>query len=113
MKAGRLRHRITVERPVYVQSSNTGSVSKRGWETVKEDIPAEVKYLSGRELIAAQATHSKVTARITIRNRPEAITADMRILFKNKIFNIEAVLPDDKSGNEYLTLPVYEGTNNG
>ncbi|HDG7399279.1 phage head closure protein, partial [Klebsiella pneumoniae] len=53
-----------------------------------------------------------VTTRITIRYR-EGVTRKHRILFRGRIYNIEGVLPDPRSGREYLTLPCSEGANDG
>jgi len=108
--AGRLRHRITLERLEHTVDPDTGARSKDWVEVAK--VWAEISPLSARDFVQANALQSKVTARITIRYRPD-ITADMRILHGDKIYNIAGVLPDNKSGQEYITLPVSEGTNAG
>jgi SPP1 family predicted phage head-tail adaptor len=80
------------------------------WETVAE-VWAEVAPLSSREFIAAQSVQSEVRAKITIRAR--AIEPTMRIVHAGKVYNIAGVLPDNVSGQEYITLPVSEGVNAG
>jgi SPP1 family predicted phage head-tail adaptor len=75
-------------------------------------MPAEVAPLSGRELIAANAVQSRVTHRIRIRYR-EGITAKMRAVERETVYNIEAVIPDQRSGLRYLTLLASTGTNEG
>lgn len=102
ISAGKLRHRITIQRCVNSQDSagNIGST----WEDVAE-VWAAVEPLSAREFIAAQAMLSKVIARITIRYRDD-VRADMRIVHGGDIYNIEGVLLDNDSGREYITLPV-------
>lgn len=52
---------------------------------------AEVRDISGREYIGADAAQSIVTTRITIRSR-DGITAAMRVLHGADVYKIEAVL---------------------
>lgn len=118
LAAGRLRHRIVIEQKVTTRDPNTGA-QITGWQPwiTNEDgsaksIAAEVTPLSARELIAAQAAQSQVSARITIRYRP-GLLATMRIVHRGQVYNIAGVLPDNVSGLEYLTIPVSAGTNNG
>ncbi|MBK4414170.1 phage head closure protein [Enterobacter hormaechei] len=110
MQAGKLRHRVTIQEPVMVQNPETGAVNKT-WRDLAT-VWAEVSPLSAREFIAAQASQGEITTRITIRFRP-GITRMNRILFRGEIYNIDGVLPDPKSGREYLTLPCSEGVNDG
>lgn len=110
MKAGSLRHRITIQKPVSGQNPDTGATTTT-WEEVAQ-VWASVEPLSVREFIAAKAGQSEVTARIVMRYR-SGIDATMRILFRGQIYNIEGVLPDPKSGREYLTLPVSMGVDQG
>lgn len=111
MNAGELRHRITVQKKDKVQNPITGEIIYN-WVNVWEYLPAKIQYLSVREFIAASAPQSKITARITIRYR-DNLDAEMRILHRNKIYNIQGLLPDNDSGLEYITIPVSEGTNDG
>ena len=113
--AGRLRHRIEIQEYRYSgQDPETGE-EIRSWEAVRK-CWASIEPLSAREFIAAQATQSKVTARITIRFW-EGLDASMRIVQTvrgtQKIFNIEGELADPESGTEYLTMPCSEGVNAG
>lgn len=110
MQAGKLRHRITLQKPVKTQSPTTGAVINT-WEDVSK-LWADVVDLSAREFVAAQAGQSEITSRITIRYR-EDVTNKHRILYREGIYNIEGVLADDKSGSEYLTLPCSKGVNDG
>ncbi|MCU5775228.1 phage head closure protein [Winslowiella arboricola] len=110
MQAGKLRHRITLQEKVSFQNPDTGAVTPQ-WQDIAK-VWAEVVALSAREFIAAQASQSEITTRITIRYRA-GLTSKHRILFRGQIFNIEGVLPDAVSGREYLTLPCSEGVNDG
>lgn len=110
MRAGKLRHRVLLQRPVKTQDAQTGAVVKSwadiGW------LWAEVYPVSAREFAAAQAEQREITVRVTVRWRADISTSD-RLLFRGKIYNIQGVLPDPNSGREYLTLPCSEGVNSG
>lgn len=108
--SGKLRHKVALQRPIRTQNPDTGSVSTT-WETIA-NVWASVEPLSAREFIAAQAVQSEISARITIRYRPD-VDATMRILHRGRIYNIQGVLSDPRSGLEYLTLPCSEGVNDG
>ncbi|MGP1293443.1 phage head closure protein [Serratia sp. CY31944] len=110
MQAGKLRHRITLQKPEKVQNPDSGEMEDTWLDLTT--IWAEVVPLSAREFVAAQAMQNAVTTRITIRYRQD-IEPKYRILFRGKILNIEGILSDPKSGLEYLTLPCSEGVDNG
>lgn len=110
IRAGKLRHQVTLQERKTTRDPDTGDVIV-AWADVAT-VWASVEPLSARDFIAAGVNQSQVTARITIRYR-ENISADMRILHRTKIYNIEGVLADKDSGREYLTLPVSEGVNDG
>lgn len=109
LSAGRLRHRVRLERFDTSNDSNGDPVQE--WDLVAE-VWAAIEPLSAREFVASQAMQSQVTARITIRWRDDVVAA-MRIVHGAKVYNIAGVLPDKESGREYLTLPVTEGVNAG
>lgn len=110
MRTGKLRHRITLQRPGLSQDPVSGEMLP-GWQDVAP-VWASIEPLSAREFIAAQAGQSEVSARIVIRHRTD-VDATMRALYRGKVYNIHGVLADPKSGLEYLTLPVSEGVDNG
>lgn len=110
MRAGKLRHRVTLQARSMTQDPNTGAMVE-GWADT-DTVWASVEPLSVREFIAAQSSQSEVSARIVIRYR-SGIDATMRILHRDKIYNIEGVLADPKTGLEYLTLPCSAGVDNG
>lgn len=110
MRAGKLLHRVKLQAFTTTVDPDTGYRDK-AWVDVAE-LWAEVAPLSGREFLAAAATQSKVTARITIRHRA-GVTNNHRILHGATVYNIEAVLPDAGSGKEHLTLMCSTGVNDG
>lgn len=110
MQAGKLNKRITLQKPVKTQSSVTGAVVN-GWADLAE-IWANVTDVSARDFVAAQAGQSEVTTRIIIRWRDD-VTDKHRILYHGRVYDIQGVLEDDKSGREYLTLPCARGVKDG
>lgn len=109
--SGRLRHRIEVQEQGYLGQDPITGAEVREWRRFHA-CWAAIEPLSARELIAAQSTQSKVTARIVIR-QVDGITSAMRIVHVVRgvttVYNIEGVLADKDSGVEYLTLPVSQG----
>lgn len=90
MRAGQLRHRITIQRPTGAQDA-WGTPEPQGWEDVAK-VWSNVRHLSGSESIRAGADVSIVRASIRIRWRT-GIDAGMRVLHAGQVFDIEAVLP--------------------
>lgn len=115
MKAGKLRHWLTFEKPGEPEQDSDGALVET-WVDAFEisfRMPCHVETLSGRELLAAQALASKATHRITTRYR-SGFTASMRATStEGTIYNIEAVLPDDKSGRRWVELLASSGLNAG
>ncbi len=77
---------------------------------------AEIQPLSGRELELAQKMSSEVTHRITIRYQSSLTdtrtVSTLRGIYKNRVFNILAVMNEDES-NVRLQLLASEGLNDG
>lgn len=111
MRAGDLRHRIRFQKLAPGMDPETMEPIEASWVDVAT-LYAAVTPLSGREFIQAKAAQSEVVGRIVIRYRSD-IRAAMRGIHGDRIYNIQAVLPDPKSGREYLTLPYSEGVNDG
>lgn len=110
LDAGELRHYIRIDSRTNTRDSNTGE-SVTTW-TKLADVWAKISPLSGKEFIAAQSVSSEVTGRVTIRYRDD-VSATNRIVYRNKVYNIVAVLPDNESGLEWLTLLTSEGVTDG
>lgn len=110
MRIGKLRHRVTIQRPGQTQDPETGELLP-GWTEVAT-VWASVEPLSAKEFIAAQAGQSEVSARILMRARSD-IEPTMRIKHRGNIYNIHGGLPDPNSGRHWITLPVSRGVNDG
>lgn len=108
LPAGKLRHRVILERPYFIQNSDTGDMVA-SWEQFAT-VWAAIEHISGREFVAAQAEESEVIGRITIRYRNDVL-ANMRIYHPatGLTYDIQAVLPDLESNRKFLTLPVSQG----
>lgn len=115
MHAGRLRHRIDLQRRVNKQDPVSGAVEPT-WVDLFKKVPAAQEFLSSKEFIAAQAVQSEMTVRWIVRFR-EGMDATQRIKWtvngKAKIYNVHGVLPDNDSGREWLTLPCSVGLDQG
>ncbi|CAM3201431.1 phage head closure protein [Xenorhabdus nematophila] len=97
MRAGRLRHRITLQKNESSRSPMGSVINK--WVDVA-DVWAEVQPISGRELVASGAVLSEATVRIWLRYRAD-MTTTHRIFYQGdstqgQFFNIVAVIPDPK-----------------
>ena len=102
MRAGQLKHRITLLAYVATGRDSMGQPTK-GWEE-KPPIWADVRFISGREFVRADKETSEATASIRIRARP--VTTAMRVRYKGVLYDIRAVLP--ATSGEYIDLAVAE-----
>jgi len=110
VRAGRLRHRVTIEDQISGQDSDGAQTLE--WLPVASGVPAEIVDLSGRELFAAQAVQSKTTTRIKVRYWADLLPR-MRIVHRGTIYNIEGIVADPDSRIRYMTLQCSAGTNEG
>lgn len=100
--AGELRHRIKVQKL-------TSGKDDDGYPTPEQWVDfmplwAKVTHLSGKDLIAAQASNSKIVARLKIRYR-EDIDTTMRVIYKGKTYAIDSqALEDTNTGYESVTF---------
>lgn len=108
LSAGKLRHRVLIQRPVEVQDDQTGAVNLTWVDVAK--VWAAIEPISVREFIAADVEDSKITTRITIRYRKN-LDHSYRFYHEaqKKYYDIHGILFDKESGLEYITLPCSEG----
>lgn len=86
MNPGELKHRITFQVQDLEQEEETWNDILSTW--------ANINPISGKEYYSAETINSDLTHKIRLRYR-KGITPDMRILYKDRIFNIVSVI------NEY------------
>ncbi len=105
MTIGNLRKRVTF------QSETPTTDSAGGYALVWTDVAnawAEIKPASGNQYFVDGHLESHITHHITLRYQ-SGITAEMRMIYNNRLFNIRAVLNTDES-NRWLELLVEEGS---
>lgn len=110
MKAGRLRQRVTFQ-TLSTEQDSDGATVETWTDAFGQAISADITHLSGRELVAAQAVQSKVSARIEVRHRPGFVTS-MRAVHRGTLYDIEAVIPD-RTGLRSITLLCSTGADEG
>lgn len=106
MRAGRLRHRITIEQATPTQDDFGQEII--AWSTLAT-VWAEKRDLSGRELFQAQQVSSQVTTQFRIRHRTD-VGGGERIVHDGVTYNIEA--PQDPTGREVELLLLCSRTAN-
>lgn len=104
--AGKLRHWGELQAPNITQDPDTGE-QVTNWATYAE-CWADIAMASAREFVAAAAEQSEVRGRVTIRFR-EGVNATHRWVYRGKWYAILAVMEDNDSMLEHLTLMVAEG----
>lgn len=92
MKAGLLRHIVTFQRSELVKLHS--GARENQWIDIATT-RAEVKSISGRELIASGAEMSEITVRVWMRYRPD-INSTCRMVFNGLNYDIQSVIPDVK-----------------
>lgn len=102
MKAGKLRHRITVFE-FEAGRSPTGATLPPTWKQVAK-VWASIEPLSVKDVIRAQAAGSEISVRCKVRYREDIHTAQ-QIEHRGERYEIDGdPLPDPDSGIEYMTL---------
>lgn len=108
MKPEELKHRITLQ--VFTTVVNENGFEVESWVDFKT-LWASVTNLHGREYFAAAVVKAENTVKFTIRYI-DGIDTDMRILFKGKQYNINAI-DNIKYENKYIEIKVLEVENSG
>lgn len=113
LRAGSLRHRITIESQSHVQDGTTGAITI-AWTSFASNLPADINPLSAREFIAAAEAQASVQGMIIIRFIAGVLPSmRARDLDTGTNYNIVGVMPDPDSGREFITLIVSAGLTAG
>ena len=111
--AGELRHSVVLQQHVTKRDDLGGQSSD--WEDVAK-IRCRVSTGGGREFYAAQKLSAEITHAVVCRYRPffedVVSVAAMRLLYRDRIFNINAVVDEDEL-HQWITLGCTEGVNDG
>ena len=102
MQVGRMRYRIEIQD--YKSTQDADGFETREWMTV-HTVWADIAPVSGKEYMASNKETAEITNKIYIRFR-SGIKSTMRIKHGDRIFEIESVLGDKRSG--MLTIMARE-----
>lgn len=97
MRAGKLRHRVTIQRAVEEQDEFGAAVET--WVNVGQ-VWASVEPLRGREYFQAEGVQAETDTRIRMRYYKEAIVPKMRVVHGATIYDIESVIDVETRGRE-------------
>ncbi|WP_272681823.1 phage head closure protein [Providencia sp. PROV129] len=103
MKAGLLRHIVIFQRSELVKLPS--GARENQWVDIVTT-RAEVKPISGRELLASGAEMSEITVRVWMRFRSD-INSTCRMVFNGLNYDIQSAIPDVK--NTRLELLCKQG----
>ncbi|WP_292935514.1 phage head closure protein [Noviherbaspirillum sp.] len=101
MRAGKLRHKVTVERVTITQDPDYGSVIET-WTPVGT-FPASVEPINGREYFTAHLALSEVTTRIRMRYQAGLSVLD-RITHGGTVYNVQSVINPDMRNEELVLM---------
>ncbi len=113
ISAGMLTRRIKIQRPSTVKDS-VGAPC-RSWLDVAT-VWADIQPLSGKEAVIANRISAELSHQIIVRyqslfDNPQQV-AQMRVLYKARIFNIHSALNEDEKRTQIILL-VSEGLDDG
>lgn len=111
MNPGELDKRVTLQH--HIEGKDASGARTQVWANViaagDGKVWARVRDMTGRQFVAAKAIQNSVSTEIRIRMR-DGVEAKMRIVYRQKIYDIEAVLERD---GRWLDLMCTQGLNNG
>ena len=99
MYAGKLRHRLVVERLSESQDANTGELGET-WRAAGT-YWALVEPLSGEELFESKAIQPQITHRVTLRYGNDVTTRD-RLVWASRVFGILGVINTEERNRELV-----------
>ncbi len=102
MRAGELRHRITLVEPTVVPDGLRGA-SATVMSTVADHLPAAIGPLEGRELYAAQQINATATHRIRVRYL-SGVKPTQRVLFGLRTFEILSAMNVEERNRQWSLL---------
>lgn len=90
MRSGQLNNRVEIQHQV--QTTDAVGATQYDWATLCY-VWANIRHVSGAEMIKADQVSETVKASIRIRFN-NAITSGMRVIFQDQVYDIQAILPD-------------------
>lgn len=105
MRAGRLRHIVSIE-SVSVSQDSYGSPTKT-WTTLYRNVSASIEPLSGKDLFAAQQVNPEISTKIRMRYL-SGITSAHRVKYGARVFEIASPPINFQERNIELQLMCVE-----
>lgn len=105
MRAGRLRHVITIQKMTETKDSYGAPV--KSWENFAV-VRAAIEPLNGREFFAAQSVRKENTIRFRLRY-VAGLTEDMRIIHDSKSYHMIAPPINNDLRNNEITIMATDG----
>lgn len=102
VRAGRLRHRIRIERPPSPEDLDDFGQPVDGWQLVATRW-AEVRPLRGNERFTAAQVKPELSHRVRIRYM-DGLDPKMRIVHRGRVLDIHAILDIEERGREIEML---------
>ena len=103
MRAGTLRHSVTILRPAL--ALGTRGQQNGGDEAIAGNVACSVETLSGDEAIQARQIFASATLRVRMRGNPALkLTTKDKLRFKERILNIGSINNVKEVGREYVLL---------
>ena len=95
MRAGILRHRVSIE--AYDATVDAWGQPVEAWTAIATSLPADVRDVRGREYWSGgQTPAGEVTTRVRIRYRDDlSLARQMRVVHGGRVLPIEAILDPD------------------
>lgn len=106
MNPGLFKHRITFQKydPNSVDDEGFPLPEEQRYSVVKS-VWAMIKTLRGTEYQQANTTKAETTSRFVIRySAGKGITSDMRLVYKGRPFEIDAIINDDELNITFTIL---------
>jgi SPP1 family predicted phage head-tail adaptor len=112
MRAGRLRHRVTVQVPVRTKSGDFNATTVQ-WTDLYTSVAAGIEPARGRELEASNQRRGATDVRIVMRYLPD-VTQACRIVddATGDVYDIDGIV-NENNRNRWLELQCTKGLTNG
>jgi SPP1 family predicted phage head-tail adaptor len=108
MNSGKLNRRVSLQKLGPAQDSAGQPIQQwtqfaRAW--------ANIKFVNGKEFATGGSEASSATVSVRLRYRTD-LTAKMRVVYKDDVYSIVAVLPDEED-RDHIDLACTTGANDG
>lgn len=103
MKAGQLRHTVTIKEPV--ASRNTYGEESITWTDVVTDLRVGIRPKSAKEEIEAHQVEHEITHRVAMRYRDD-IGPKMRLYYGDRVLEIKSIVNVGERNRELRLLCV-------